>query len=1014
MPAAPIFLSYRRSKCRDTALVLFQLLKSNLDKDTVFLDEESIPPGTKWPDELRQAVHHCHLLLPLIHPDWHKDQEESGERSLHQAGDWVRLELETALKAGKQVVPLLINGAYVSPTPLDPARIVPPNPAWLPEPLQDLFHNQILRYDRLFTSAQTTHLIDDIRGLLPQTGPSSGKKAVDPSGHYANLLARELPLPEELYDQLCHRENPYVGISHFAEAEAPLFFGRDREIWELSRDIFALRPNQILLFHGASGVGKSSLLYAGLFPRLRHPQQGWYVGYERRQKALPLAQQLAQMVKAALQAEETRQLLILDQVEEIITDPGKTDEIPSFVAHLKDTLTRHPALKIILSFRKEYLYDLKKPLKDQAINYREFALHPLDEAGMHRAIQGVFETAAVTKEFPSLKHATQEPAFIEALIADINQDQASNKAPLLQYQLESLYRIAQKQAITTREPLCMTLSLYQAQASTSLASFLEDKKLAEVAADFPEAVKTGLVDDLLYHFTTADLTAATHTRAEVYQRYHHLREDDAQQQRLDKLLQCLVDQYLLLYQQLRDTYRLAHDALARIIRQRYEASPKPGQQAALIIRAKEKLALEKVAFSETDIQLIEEGRAGMYAIPLALQHKLAADAQRYAQQKENRWQLAYRSAQSDYEHLRFSEALANLQLAHAEGIHPDPLADLALNLLFPFHALGRDDQLSAALAFLKDLEILPELPALFSPHDGQAFAAHFPQQWAQSQKSFFPEMKPISGGSFTMGSAEGAAYFPQEGPEHPARVDDFWMGATPITCWQYGLYCRDADQALPSDSGFGRGDRPIINVSWHEAVDYCNWLSEREGLEEVYERQDNETVIAHWEQNGYRLPTEAEWEYAAQGGYTPDGQTRGGQGARFGNGKALADPADMNFDGAHSYNTFNKEVSGWSKPGIKRGQTTPVAGFAPSPLGLYDLSGNVFGWCWDWYEESYYAQNPPKDNPHGPESKQAFKVVRGGSWLATAIYCRSSFRVRVIPIGQNGIVGFRVVRRLAL
>jgi len=1002
MPTAPIFISYRRYRPNgkgDNGQGFASHLRGELEKSygegSVFQDYHNINSGEDWEKAIPQAIRQAQAILVLVHSnEWLMDHTYKKKRRLFQEEDWVRKEIALALEAGKLIIPLLVKGVNNWPPGEDEILDVSP-----PD-IAGFFKKQCETFDPDDVQALVRRLQ---KRLLSVIGDSVSP---DKNQESSNLLI-DLPLLPDLYDQLCHRDNPYLGIHHFEEAEAPLFFGRDQEIWELYyQKITQLRPNQILLFHGASGVGKSSLLHAGLLPRLRHPDQGCYVAYERRKKELPLAQLLEQMVQAALQAEQTQRLLILDQIEEILTDPGKGEEISSFFTYLKEVLTRHPDLRIILSFRKEYLYDLKKPLKDQAINYREFPLHPLDQAGMRRAIVGVFETAAVKEQFPSLQGATLEAAMVDALIADISHDTNSNKAPLLQYQLYSLYQSARDQAKQRGVPLAMTLSLYQAQASTSLASFLEDKKLAEVEVAFPKEFNNGLIEDILYHFTTADLTAATHAKAELYLRYAHLRADQAQQQRLDSILQCLVDQYLLLYQENTDSYRLAHDSLARIIRQRYEASPKAGQQAALIIRAKEKLEPEKVAFSETDIQLIEEGRKGMYALPEDIQRKLAADAKRYAQQKENRWKLAYSSAQADYEHLRFSQALDNFLIARSEGIHLDQVADLALNLPLAFHYLNQPEKLEEALDFLNSLVSLPQLPVPFSSnHFHQEFPTHFPERYQRLQQAFFPEMKALKGGSFTMGSAEGAKYFSQEDPEHPARVDGFWMGATPITCWQYGLYCLDTGKPLPSESGFGRGDRPIINVSWHEAVDYCNWLSDREGMGRVYERQDRETVVAHWKENGYRLPTSAEWEYAAR---------EGGKDLRYGNGKDIADPEELNFDGEHVYNTYNDEVASWIRPGIKRGKTTTVRTFQPNALGLYDMSGNVYEWCWDWYDESYYSQNPPQDNPRGPESEQTYKVVRGGSWVGSALVCRSSYRVGDFPLFQYLTVGFRVVRRLTL
>lgn len=120
----------------------------------------------------------------------------------------------------------------------------------------------------------------------------------------------------------------------------------------------------------------------------------------------------------------------------------------------------------------------------------------------------------------------------------------------------------------------------------------------------------------------------------------------------------------------------------------------------------------------------------------------------------------------------------------------------------------------------------------------------------------------------------------------------------------------------------------------------------------------------------------------------------------------------MNFDAGHPYN--EKYNPDWYVKGKGRGATTGVREFAPNALGLYDMSGNVYEWCWDWWSEgerSYYRQSEGVKNPAGPESGD-YRVVRGGSWGNDAYACRSSYRYRFHPVGRNNFIGFRVSRRL--
>jgi formylglycine-generating enzyme required for sulfatase activity len=177
----------------------------------------------------------------------------------------------------------------------------------------------------------------------------------------------------------------------------------------------------------------------------------------------------------------------------------------------------------------------------------------------------------------------------------------------------------------------------------------------------------------------------------------------------------------------------------------------------------------------------------------------------------------------------------------------------------------------------------------------------------------------------------------------------------------------------------------VINVIWFDAVRYCNWLSEQTGLSKVY-TIEGEVVTADWHADGYRLPTEAEWEFAARGGNLSKGYQYAG--------------------------SDNLDEVGWFE-GYK---TNPVGGKKPNELGLYDMSGNVWEWCWDWYGEAYYTDCHEEGivrDPLGPDNGEC-RVLRGGSWLLNDFSCRSADRVRVIPDLRFNFNGFRVSRHLSL
>ena len=234
----------------------------------------------------------------------------------------------------------------------------------------------------------------------------------------------------------------------------------------------------------------------------------------------------------------------------------------------------------------------------------------------------------------------------------------------------------------------------------------------------------------------------------------------------------------------------------------------------------------------------------------------------------------------------------------------------------------------------------------------------------------------VKGGTFSMGSNRGDD---DEEPVHSVTVGSFYMSKYEVTFEQYDEFCEATGRDKLDDEGWGRNARPVINVSWYDAVEFCNWLSEKEGLTPVY-RGSGDNISSNFDANGYRLPTEAEWEYAARGGNNNDGYEYSGT------------------------NTAG-DVSWYS--GNSSSETHPVGGKSPNSLGLYDMSGNVREWCWDWYGSDYYSNTTLVD-PKGPDSG-SYRVLRGGSWGNATNYLRCADRNRYYPVDTFNSNGFRVV-----
>jgi len=247
--------------------------------------------------------------------------------------------------------------------------------------------------------------------------------------------------------------------------------------------------------------------------------------------------------------------------------------------------------------------------------------------------------------------------------------------------------------------------------------------------------------------------------------------------------------------------------------------------------------------------------------------------------------------------------------------------------------------------------------------------------FAQEQNANFVH---VEGGTFQMGNENG-----RDGTL-TVTVKSFYMSKYEVTQKEWfdvmGTTLRQqrdiAGKKLPI---IGEGDNyPMYYVDWFDAIEYCNKLSLKEGLTPVY-RGTNDDITCDWNANGYRLPTEAEWEFAAKDGIK----------------KYLL----TEYSGSN-----NADAVAWYK-GNSGKKTHPIGTKTANNLGIYDMSGNVWEWCWDWYE--YYSSEPQTD-PRGPDYGTE-RILRGGSFNYTDMYIRTDYRGVYKPWNQSNDIGFRVV-----
>ena len=254
-----------------------------------------------------------------------------------------------------------------------------------------------------------------------------------------------------------------------------------------------------------------------------------------------------------------------------------------------------------------------------------------------------------------------------------------------------------------------------------------------------------------------------------------------------------------------------------------------------------------------------------------------------------------------------------------------------------------------------------------------------------------PEMVFVQGGTFEMGcTPEQTDCGSNESPVHEVTLTDFYIGKYEVTQAQWATIVPE----YAPDYSYGQGDtHPVYPISWYDAVTFCNRLSQQEGYTPVYYadagftqiydalNDGSGTVYQDPTANGYRLPTEAEWEYAARGGAQSEG---------------------YQYSGSNDID----EVAWYD--GNDNSQSEPAGTKAPNELGIYDMSGNVWEWCWDWWDSGYYDDSPACA-PLGPTGGSG-RVLRGGLWGNTASFSRVANRFNYPPGNRAYTFGFRLSR----
>lgn len=950
-----IFLSH--SSANDAEAVALRDWLRREGWEDVFLDvdpDRGIAAGERWERALNEAASRCEAVLLLISHAW-------------LASKWCLKELNLAYKLNKRLFGLLLDDVAVA----------------------DLPFNLTSTWQSLRLHAGTDHVM--IRVSMPFTGEevhvtfSAQALARLKTGlQRAGLDSVFFPWPP---DGDPYR-SPYRGLRPLEDDDAGIFFGRDAQIVETLDLLRGLREGaapRVLVVLGASGAGKSSFLRAGLIPRLGRDNdnflplpiirpgravitgemgllpalQGAFaaagIAVTRAElrnaitsgavKLKPLLQSIADKstppaLDPGIKPKAPALVLPIDQGEELFQAEGQA-EASLFLALLRElTHADGPAVIAIFTIRSDNYERLQSAKELDGLRQETISLPAMPKGSYSEVIKGPARRLEGTSRALKI-----EDALVDALLADIDVGgNAKDALPLLAFTLERLY------------------DEYHAGGSLKLSQYNE---LGRVKGSIEAAVERAFLAADADHTIPRDrlarlallrrglipwLAGIDPDTGAPRRRVARVSEIPAEAR---PLIQLFVEQHLLATDVAKDTgehtIEPAHEAL---LRQWSLLHGWLAEDAGLLG------VMDGVKRASRD--WLANGKS-----PTWLTH--ATGRLEAAERLGARPDLAALLGPVDRDYLvacRRAEAAAKgrRRLAHAF------IYVLLVGII------------AGLLGWINQAYILEQVnwyakmrPYMLSQVRPYALAAA--AENALKPLSSFrecagdcPEMVVIPAGIFTMGSPPNeSGRYDDEGPEHLVKIDKPFAASKFVVTFADWDVCASVGGCPPaSDSGFGRGTRPVINVTWDDAEKYAAWFARMTG-------------------KPYRLLTEAEWEYAARAGTTT----------------AYFWGDDIGVSNADCHGCGSK----WDNR-----ETAPVGSFKPNAFGLYDTHGNV----WEWVEDCYHVDysGAPTDGSAWTTGDCSRRVRRGGAWGYIPRILRSADRGGDSPVNRSAFVGFRLGRTL--
>jgi formylglycine-generating enzyme required for sulfatase activity len=917
------------------------------DFTDIFVDHHSVAGGAKWREELRKSAGACRVVVCLITENWLVSHECFNE-------------FRAAWYMGKRIIPLFL---------------LPPVPNLGEEPEKRFA--EVCAEDQgldLLPCLKPNHILDLEANPQVASRLKIGLRA-------AGALAKVGLDPEAFAVDRKLRPMPFPGLASFGDddADAALFYGRSREIAETLEELRKVRAERDLrpfVILGASGAGKSSLLKAGIIPRLRREAPAWLPLHAFRPGADPLlnfAEALARSLadfgkveahgvirdrlfdawsrakhdsneltpdgRAALEAvleTEGRKLrdaagrgaasilISVDQVEKIARADGDSGE--ALADYLRAALWANTSRwQLAFTIRTDSFPELQSHRRFQALEARGYDL---------RAIP-VFRFDSVVEE-PAKRYGVEvDNALVDALVEDAPKEDA---LPLLAFALQRLWRqYAASGALTKNnyDKVGGLRGLIEDAAERALRGLTPEEDVPLPSNPPPKRRVDLAASTFVPALAQINDQGATIRRIAAWNSFN-----DEQQELLIKF-----DQWRLVVRKGEaGTVEVAHEALFR------EWTRLKGWLEP------ERARLEALRSLQVDASTWN--RNGRDAAFLNHRKQRLGDATALIATERYRQRLG--KLEFDYvAACQVAEGLAQRRTRQAQALVG------ALVVLLALVGVGWWKQDFFRQQYHWRVTMSPSVLSVKQENEKIGKPGSDFRECARG----CPLMVVVPAGRFVMGSPEGEEDRSEpEGPQHEVTIaKPFAVGKTEVTFAEWDTCVIAGACQKVSDNSWGRDDRPVINVSWHEAQQYVAWLSHITGKE-------------------YRLLSEAEWEYAARAGTT----TRYSWGNDVSEGNANCSGCVSRWDGK---------------------QTAPVGSFKPNAFGLHDLHGNVWEWVEDLWHDSYTAA-PTDGSPWVKHGDPSMRVVRGGAWGSGPMYLRSASRLGFSTDIRNNYFGFRLARTL--